>query len=110
MTETTARPNGAAPEGDRFRMGARGGRTGQAWQYVWDRLDRVEYRDGVELAHEAADHYGLKYTSVASHLRLAVREGYLATENREVTVPVVKHGVEKLGSRVRTFYRIGPRR
>lgn len=102
-------PNGPAPEGDRFHIGARGGRTGQAWQHVWDHLDRTEYRDGIELAREAAAAFGLKEISVSAHLRLAVREGWLQTENRWVDVTYVKAGKEITGRRLRTFYRIGSR-
>lgn len=90
-------------------MGARGGDTARAWQYVWSRLDRQEYRDGTELAREAAAAFSLKPTSVISHLRLAVREGWLETDNRWVEVPVVWAGVESLRRRKRTFYRIGRR-
>ena len=108
MSEITA-PNGQAPQGDRFRMGVRGGRTGQAWQYIWDRLDRPTYRDGTELAREAATAFDLKETSILTHLRLALREGYLASENRDVLVPVTKNGVTSDCRRVRTFYRIGHR-
>ena len=102
-------PNGPAPEGDRFRMGARGGVTAQAWQYFWDRLDRHEFQDGTELAREAAERFGIKDTSVISHLRLAVREGWLDTENRWVEVPVMWAGQETMRRRRRTFYRIGAR-
>lgn len=90
-------------------MGARGGITAQAWQYFWDRLDRNEFRDGTQLAREAAEHFGLKDTSVISHLRLAAREGWLDTENRWVEVPVLWQGQERMRRRLRTFYRIGQR-
>lgn len=102
-------PNGAAPAGDKFRMGARGGATSQAWQYIWDRLDRTEFRDGTELAREAADECSIKDTSIISHLRLAVRERWLETCNREVVVPVVRNGQTHHYKRMRTFYRIGRR-
>jgi hypothetical protein len=102
-------PNGPAPKGDRFRMGARGGATAKAWQYFWDRLDRSEFRDGTELARAAAEAFHLKDTSVISHLRLAVREGWLDTENRWVQVPVIWNGQQQMRRRIRTFYRVGHR-
>lgn len=102
-------PNGKAPEGDRFRMGARGGATAAAWQHIWNQLDQNEFRDGTELAREAATQFRIQDKSVISHLRLAVREGWLDTENRWVTVPVHWKGKELFRRRMRTFYRIGCR-
>lgn len=102
-------PNGTAPEGDAFRMGSRGGRTGQAWQHVWNHLSATDYQDGTLLAERAGEACGVKANSVTAHLRLAVREGWLATENRFVDVPVTKGGVTRICKRKRTFYRIGSR-
>lgn len=108
MTTDTL-PNGPAPAGDLFHMGARGGKTGQAWQYVWDRLDSADFRDGTELAREAAAAVGIKDISVLAHLRLAVREQWLETDNRFVPVEVTRHGTTFRANRLRTFYRIGAR-
>lgn len=109
MSDTRLLPNGPAPAGDAFRMGARHGKTAQAWQLVWDRLSETEYLDGIELAQTAAEAVGIKDISVMAHMRLAAREGYLETENRIVTVPVCKFGQRYEAGRKRTFYRIGPK-
>ena len=109
MSDTRILPHGPAPEGDSFRMGARHGKTAEAWQLVWDRLNATEFQDGIELARDAAAEVGIKDISVMAHMRLAVREGYLETENRMVTVEVCKFGHRYPAARRRTFYRIGPK-
>jgi hypothetical protein len=67
--ETTTRPNGTAPlDAGTYKLGAKGGRMASAWQHVWDRLDRTEYRGALELAQAAAQAYDLKSVSVSEML------------------------------------------
>ena len=103
---TQTRPNGQAPAGDKYKIGAKGGKVGQAWQRVWDGLAADEYRDGVALAEEAAAQVGIQAVSVISHLHRMAQEGYLDTEVRPVTTIVRKFGKEYAAKRRRTHYRI----
>lgn len=90
MEETTIklRPNGDAPSGSRYALGAKGGRVASAWQHMWDRLSRTQWMDGVDLAMETATLTGLKYNTLAVHLQRMAAEGFLEYEIRLVDVPV----------------------
>ena len=99
-------PNGTAPSGTRYRMGAKGGVVARAWQYVWDRLSTTEHRDAILLADEAAEKFGIKAASVRAHMYAMVREGVLETALREVTTTVTRYGKSFPAKRMRTFYRI----
>lgn len=72
-------PNGPAPAVSRkgFRLGAKGGKVSQAWQFVWDRLDTKDYRDAGTLSREAAEKFGLKPDSVRACLYMARTHGLL---------------------------------
>jgi Mn-dependent DtxR family transcriptional regulator len=102
----TTMPNGMAPAGDRYKIGAKGGKVGQAWQYVWDRLAIDTYEDGVALAEEAAQAVGIQPVSVISHLHRMAQEGYVEAEVRLVETTVRKFGREYPAKRRRTHYRI----
>lgn len=124
----TFRPNGIAPIPDGpFRFGAQDGAVARAWQYVWDRLDRTQAKDGRELADLAAKHYSLKPLSVVAVLHRMATAGVLEREAREVKVtaerdlrvrdaagkPVkdergryIKRTMPYETTRTRTFYRI----
>lgn len=58
-------------------MGGKGGKGAAAWQYVWDRLSREEFRDGKELWEAAAEEYGLKPISVRATMFRMAQEGIL---------------------------------
>ena len=107
--DAIALPNGKAPAGDKYKIGAKGGKVGQAWQYVWDRLSREDYADGVALAVEAAEKVGIQPVSVISHLHRMAHEGYLDTDVRPVDTKVQKFGKEYVAKRNRTHYRIAER-
>lgn len=71
----TTHPNGIAPirtkgpnPSGSFRMGAKGGRMAQAWQYIWDRLSAVDFKPASALAQEAAQAFDLKPVSVTEML------------------------------------------
>lgn len=66
---TTERPNGIAPvNAGTYRLGAKGGRMARAWQYIWDRLDRNDFKGSLELSREAAEKFDLKPVSVSEML------------------------------------------
>jgi hypothetical protein len=111
--ETDSLPNGLAParsigvnKGGSFQLGAKGGRTALAWQYVWDRLDRTEWRYGLTLAEEAANEYGLKLVSVIELLSRMRASG--AIEQKMIAVPTtyVRYGKPFTAQRKRVHYRI----
>lgn len=110
--DTVTHPNGTAPNtslganrAGTFRMGAKGGRTAEAWQYVWDRLDRTEFQRGDLLATEVAEKFDLKYSSVMELLSRMRRIGFL----EQVMKPVETHygrGKGFTANRMRLHYRI----
>jgi len=106
---TTALPNGTAPAGDKYKIGAKGGKVGQAWQHVWNELSATEYQDGVALAEQAAKEVGIRPVSVISHLHRMAHEGYLEVEVRQVDTTVRKGGKEYPAKRRRSHYRIAQR-
>jgi hypothetical protein len=109
MTVST-HPNGTAPAGTRYKLGGKGGKVAQAWQYVWDRLT-TEWQDGKELAAEAADTFQIAEISVLAHLHRMAAEGLVDHEKRDVIVEVTR--TSKAGKvstfpaqRTRTHYRL----
>lgn len=98
MKTEQERPNGPAPGGESYKLGAKGGKMAQAWQYVWDRLSPTEPRDGVTLALEAGEVFDIKPASVLSHLHRMAREGVIDGEQIRVA--------GSRGPRPRTHYRI----
>lgn len=88
-------------------MGAKGGRTANAWQWVWDRLSREEWQDGHDLAEQAAGVWKLKPVSVEGVLHRMAKEGYLERMPKSVPVVVTGKGGKQInGHRNRTHYRI----
>lgn len=108
MTNMTM-PNGVAPAGDRYKIGAKGGKVAQAWQYVWDRLDAVEYKDAVALADEAAKAAGVMRVSVMSHLHRMAQEGVLDTRTLYGDTTVTKGGKTYAARRKRMHVRLPDR-
>lgn len=109
MSNTVAmaiRPNGTAPSSARYRVGAKGGDVARAWQYIWDRLDRTEYRDGTALSEEAGRIFHLKPISIQSHLHRMASEGVLETEVRPAATRVTRGGKTHDATRKRTHFRI----
>jgi hypothetical protein len=103
---THVMPNGRAPTGEKYKLGAKGGRMADAWQHIWDRLDRTEYRDGVSLAESAATAFRVLPVSIVSHLHRMAKEGFLETDIRYVQTMVFRAGREFPARRKRTHYRI----
>lgn len=108
----TTRPNGTAPlDAGTYKLGAKGGRMAAAWQHVWDRLDRTEYKGALELAQDAAAAYDLKPVSVSEMLCRMRAAGVL--EQEMIKAPTTysragKHGVPMpfTAMRPRVHYRI----
>jgi len=98
--------NGPAPVSGTYRLGAKGGRMMDAWQFIWDRLDRAEFQDGTVLAEKAAVRFHILPQSIISHLHRMAKEGHLETELRQVDTMVMRAGREFLSKRKRTHYRI----
>lgn len=96
--ETQEQVNGPAPGGEAYRLGAKGGVMALAWQYVWDRLSRTEWRDGVALSLAAGEAFDVKPASVLSHLHRMAREGVIV--GKQINVDGTR------GVRPRTHYRI----
>jgi len=110
--QTITRPNGDAPtqvllaDGRDIKLGGKGGRLALAWQHVWDRLDREDWKSARDLAESAAEQYDLKRTSVTEMLcRMAV-SGVL--EQKMIPLPTVYHrgGQDIVMNRKRVHYRI----
>lgn len=104
MTKTM--PNGAAPTGNKYRIGAKGGKVGQAWQMIWNRLDRETYQDARALAEWAGDETGVKPVSIMSHIHRMAADGILDTRVIYSDVMVHKFGKEYPSRRKRTHIRI----
>ena len=100
------RPKGIAPSSSRYRVGGKGGRVAQAWQFVWDHLDRDNFQDGTVLAGLAAKKYDLKPDSVTAHLYRMAEEGILDHELRQVPTEVFRAGQTMQATRARRHYRI----
>jgi hypothetical protein len=104
------RPNGIAPIPDgSYRFGAKGGRMAQAWQYVWDRLDRTHWRNGQELADQAAEAFDVKRASVAEMLSRMRGAGVLEQELIPVDTTYRRGGGSYVANRPRVHYRIAGR-
>jgi hypothetical protein len=104
MTKT--RPNGIAPSSARFRLGGKGGRVAQAWQFVWDRLDHENFQDGTVLAALAAQKYDLKPDSVTAYMYRMAEEGILDHRLEQVQTEVFRAGKTMQATRARRHYRI----
>lgn len=108
----TLHPNGAAPttspganRGGTFRMGAKGGRTAQAWQWIWDQLTTTDWTYGDDLAIRAADRYDLGKPTVVELLARMRKAGNL--EQKLIPVPTVyARGKGFTANRPRVHYRI----
>ena len=105
---TTVHPNGQAPDGVRYKLGAKGGKVAQAWQYVWDRLNTTDWQDSNALADEAGKKFKILPDSVLAHLHRMRKEGFLEHEIRSVATEVTRGGRTFTASRKRTHYRIAP--
>jgi hypothetical protein len=104
MTKTM--PNGAAPTGTSYNIGAKGGKVGQAWQMIWDRLDHDTYTDARDLADWAADKVGIRSVSLMSHIHRMAKEGVLDSTTAYADVTVHKFGREYASRRKRTHIRL----
>ena len=111
--ETSTRPNGDAPttspganRGGTFRLGAKGGKGADAWQYVWDRLDRTDWKRGDLLAQEAAQEFGLKLTSVVELLSRMRAQGNLDQKMIPIETTYLRYGKPYTANRPRVHYRI----
>jgi len=110
--QTTTQPNGAAPtkvllaDGRDITLGGKGGRLALAWQHVWDRLDRTEWKSARDLAESAAEEYDLKRISVTEMLCRMATSGVL--EQKMIPLPTTYHrgGKDIVMQRPRVHYRI----
>jgi Mn-dependent DtxR family transcriptional regulator len=91
-------------------VGAKGGKVALAWQYIWDRLNKQEYKDGAALCREAAEKFNIQPLSIQSHLHRMASEGILETEARKMKTTVTRNGIEHQATRARTHFRIAPER
>jgi len=102
----TNMPNGVAPTGTRYKIGAKGGKVGQAWQLIWDRLDHERYQDATELANDAAEVTGIKQVSIMSHLHRMAAEGLLDSTVQYADVMVTKNGKTYSATRKRSHVKL----
>lgn len=109
VMNVTTHPNGKAPSCRDYKLGGKGGATALAWQHVWDRLSRTEFRDGHVLAEEASramvDARVLP-DSIRAQMYAAVRDGYLETEQQLVETTAFRDNQLFPVRRRRSFYRI----
>lgn len=105
MTVAT-HPNGIAPVPDgRYRFGAKGGISAQAWQTAWDMLKRTAWTNGAELAEKVAEQHGLKTSSVAELLSRMRASGTI--ERKMIPVETTyQRGGGYTANRPRVHYRI----
>lgn len=116
MNATDQRPNGDAPttspganRGGTFRMGAKGGRTAQAWQWIWDQLSTTDWTYGDTLADRASQQFDLGKLTVVELLARMRKAGHL--EQKMIPVQTFYARGEKgfTAARPRAHYRIaGP--
>jgi 7-cyano-7-deazaguanine synthase in queuosine biosynthesis len=109
----TTHPNGIAPtrsvgsnKGGTFEIGAKGGRHALAWQYIWDRLDRTEWRYARELAEQAAAEYDLKVVSIIEMLSRMRAAGALEQKMLPIPTTYVQRTRTFTANRNRVHYRI----
>lgn len=102
----TTHPNGTVPSVRDFKMGSRGGRTHLAAQWVWDRLDTIEYRDAMSLADQAAGVFKIQPVSVRSYLYDLTAEGKLESAPGTRTVTMTRAGKAFDSRRKVKFHRI----
>jgi len=110
--QTQTHPNGTAPTaglGPRgTRVGSRGGKVGQGWQLIWDRLKRDTWTEGWAVAEQAAEDLGgVKASSLVHILHRMAAQGVLEHTKLPVATEITKDGVTRTGHRNRTHYRIG---
>ncbi len=106
----TAHPNGIAPlPAGNYRFGAKGGRMAQAWQFVWDRLDRATWVSGQELADKAAAAFDLKPVSVTEMLSRMRGTGVLEQKMVPLLTEYLRYGKPYVAYRPRVHYRIAAR-
>lgn len=101
-----SRPNGKAPTRAEFELGAKGGLTAMAWQYVWDRLSSTEWTNAGEIAEEAGKKFHILPQSIRTQMYAAVRDGHLESELRQMDKKAFRNGKEFTTKRKVTFYRI----
>lgn len=100
-------PNGIAPvSSGQYKLGAKGGRMAKAWQYIWDRLDRTEWKGSLELAGEAAVEFGLKPVSVSEMLCRMRASGVIEQTMIATPTEYVRRGKPFTANRPRVHYRI----
>lgn len=112
LGEGPGHPNGVAPTGltlhggRKISLGGKGGRLAQAWQHVWDQLDRKTWTSSSALAEEAAEKFDLKPVSVTEMLCRMRATGVL--EQKMVILPTTYHrgGKDIIMNRPRVHYRI----
>ena len=103
-------PNGIAPvSSGQYQLGAKGGRMAQAWQHIWDQLDREDWKGSLELAEEAAAKFNLKKVSVSEMLCRMRASGVI--EQRMIAKPTTYVRKDKpfTANRPRVHYRIAAR-
>jgi hypothetical protein len=106
MTVTT-HPNGIAPTASgNYRLGAKGGRMAQAWQYIWDRLSRTDWKGSMELAQDAAEQFNLKPITVSEMLCRMRASGVIEQTRKPVETHYVRKGKPYTSYRPRVHYRI----
>jgi hypothetical protein len=113
--ETMTHPNGTAPTaglGPRgTTLGVRGGKVGQGWQAMWDRLDRRAWTEGWAVATKVAEELGgVAPSSLVHILHRMAAQGVLEHEKIAVDTLITKGGVTRPGKRQRTHYRIAASR
>jgi hypothetical protein len=107
MVVSTKRPNGDAPlDAGTYKLGAKGGRMAQAWQYVWDHLSRTEWTDGMKISHKAADAHDLKPVSISEMLCRMRAAGVIEQEMIPAPTDYNRKGVHFTANRKRVHYRI----
>lgn len=99
-------PNGAAPTGNSYKIGAKGGKVAQAWQIIWNQLDHETFQDARVLADAAGKKLGIQTVSIMSHLHRMAAEGHLDSTAKAVDVQVHKAGREFPSRRKRLHIRL----
>ena len=110
----TRHPNGQAPvtvagpvTGRTFQLGAKGGRTAQAWEWIWDQLSRTEWSYGSGLAEEAAQRFDVKPISITVLLGRMHTAGFLERTTKPIETTYRRGaGPGYIAKRNRAHYRI----
>lgn len=107
----TTHPNGIAPvNAGTYKLGAKGGRMAQAWQFIWDQLNTSDYKGGLELATEAAAKFNLKKVSVSEMLCRMRAAGVIEQKITDAPTTYIRQNKEYTALRPRVHYRIVPNR